>query len=136
MVRRIIAAILAVGIFGLCGGCLRKKTGVRVVDQISVQWVEDGKDVCRIHEDPEKMHLILNKVRTLGQRFSTDADPESMDIPAVTMAFLYSDGTQRLYQIKPDRYVRIGQAPWQQADPRKVTALRLLLLSLPGDLRT
>jgi len=133
MVRKMIAAVLTVAMLGMCGGCLRKKTGVRVVDRISVQWLENGTDVCRFHEDPEKMHLILNKVRTLGQRFSTDVDPEALDVPAVTMTLLYSDGTQRLYQIKPDRYVRIGQATWQQADPKRVTALRLLLLSLPGD---
>lgn len=133
MLRKMIAIALTMVMLGMCSGCLRKKAGVRVVDQISVQWVEDGVDVCRVHEDPEKMHLILNKVRTLGQRFSTDVDPETLETPAVTMSLLYSDGSQRMYQIKPDRYVRIGQASWQQADPKRVTALRLLLLSLPGD---
>lgn len=135
MVRKIIAAVLAVGILGMCGGCLRKKPGVRVVEQISVRWAENGVDVCRIHDDPEEMHLILNKLRTLGQRYSPDIDPELLDTPIVTVALIYSDGTQRLYQIKPDRYVRIGEASWQQADPGRITALRLLLLSLPGDLK-
>lgn len=135
MVRRIIALVLIAGIMGMCGGCLRKKSALRIVEQIRVQWDEDGTNICQVYEDPEKMQLILNKVRTLGQRFSADTDPETLKVATVTMTLLYSDKTQRQYQIKPDRYVRVGQDPWQQASPKQVTALRLLLQSLPGDSR-
>ena len=134
--RRIIGLLLLVGILGMCSGCLKKSPSVRVVEQINVQWMEDGHCMCRVHQTPEKMHLILNKLRTLGQRFSTDVDPDSLETPAVTMTCVYSDGSQRIYQLKPDRFIRTGEAPWQQADPKKVTALRLLLLSLPGDFQT
>lgn len=136
MVRRIIAAVVAVGMIGMCGGCRRKKNAVRVVEQIAVQWEDNGLPVCQIYEKPEKMQLILNGVRTLGQRFSADTDPEALNVSTVTMTLLYSDGEQQKYQIKPDRYVRIGQAAWQQASPRQVTSLRLLLLSLPSDFQT
>lgn len=135
MVRKIIAVVLAVGIFSFCSGCNKKRGSVRVVEQISVHREENGTVVCQVYEDPQKMQLILNKVRTLGQRFSSDTDPETLDVPTVTMTLLYSDGTAQQYQIKPDRYVRIGQSPWQQASPKQVTSLRLLLLSLPEDFR-
>lgn len=134
MVRKVLIMLLIIVILGSCCGCLRKNTGVRVVKQISVQWIENGAVVQRVHQRPEKMHLILNKLRTLGQRFSADVDPETLDSPAVTMTVIYSDESQRSYQIKADRYIRFGSAPWQQADPKRVTALRLLLLSLPEDL--
>lgn len=134
MVRKIVAILLIIAILGMCGGCFHKNTGVRVVKQISVHWMEDGSDVVRVHRDPEKLHLILNKVRTLGQRFSTDVDPEALEVSAVTVTVAFSDGSQRFYQVKPDRFIRVGQNPWQQANPKRVTALRLLLLSLPGDL--
>lgn len=136
MVRKIIAVMLAVGILGLAGGCGRKKPGVRVVDRISVRWEEDGTLIQQVYESQDKMQLILNKLRTLGQRFSSETDPDQLEVPTVTVTLLYSDGRQKEYQIKPDRYVRVGQAPWQQADPRQVTSLRLLLQSLPGDSRT
>ena len=136
MVRKISALVLAVCILGICGGCRRTKTGVRVVDRISVQWEEHGAAVQHIYENPDKMQLILNRLRTLGQRFSSDADPDLLEVPVLTVTLFYSDGQQKQYQIKPDRYVRIGQSPWQQADPRQVTSLRLLLQSLPGDFQT
>ena len=134
--RRGIAIALILGILGSFSGCWRKKSALRIVEQIQVQWDEDGVGICRIYEDPEKMGLILNKVRTLGQRFSADTDPQMLDVATVTMTLFYSDGTQRQYQIKPDRYIRVGQDPWQQADPKQVTALQLVLKSLPGDTQT
>ena len=136
MIRKSLAAVLVLGILFTCCGCLRKKRSVRVVEQICVQWMENDRTICHVYEKPEKMQLILNKVRTLGQRFASDTDPEALRVDTVAMTLLYSDGSQQLYQIKPDRYVRIGQAPWQQANPQKVTSLGLLLKSLPEDSRT
>lgn len=134
--RRGIAILLIFGILGVCSGCLRKKSALRIVEQIHVQWEEDGTGIRRVYEDPEKMTLILNRIRTLGQRFSTDTDPEMLDATIITMTLFYSDQTQRQYQIKPDRYVRVEQAPWQQANPKQVTALQLILQSLPSDTQT
>ena len=136
MMRRGIAILLILGIVGMCSGCLRKKSALRIVEQIQVQWEEDGTGIRRVYEDPEKMTLILNRIRTLGQRFSTDTDPEMLDATIITMTLFYSDQTQRQYQIKPDRYVRVEQAPWQQANPKQVTALQLILQSLPSDTQT
>lgn len=136
MMRRGIAILLILGIVGVCSGCLRKKSALRIVEQIHVQWEEDGTGIRRVYEDPEKMTLILNRIRTLGQRFSTDTDPEMLDATIITMTLFYSDQTQRQYQIKPDRYVRVEQAPWQQANPKQVTALQLILQSLPSDTQT
>ena len=134
--RRGIAILLILGIVGMCSGCLRKKSALRIVEQIQVQWEEDGTGIRRVYEDPEKMTLILNRIRTLGQRFSADTDPEMLDATIITMTLFYSDQTQRQYQIKPDRYVRVEQAPWQQANPKQVTALQLILQSLPSDTQT
>ncbi len=136
MMRKILAVILAMGILILCSGCLHKKHHVRVVEQIRVQWVENDQNICHDYERPEKMQLILNKIRTLGQRFASDTDPENLKAATVTVTLFYSDGNQQQYRIKPDRYVRFGEAAWQQANPKKVTSLRLLLLSLPEDSRT
>lgn len=136
MIRKSIAIVLAAVFLIFCCGCGRNKNRTRVVEQISVQWEDRASSVSQVYDDPQKMQLILNKVRTLGQQFSADTDPETLNVSTITMTLLYSDGTQRQYQIKPDRYVRIGQAPWQQADPKRVTSLRLLLQSLPGDFRT
>lgn len=134
--RKIVAVLLAVCLLGICSGCFHKKASVKLVSEISVQWEDNGGPIHRIFDSPQKMHLILNKLRTLGQRFSSDTDPETLEASVLSITLSYSDGSQQLYQIKPDRYIRIGQEPWQQADPNRITDLRLLLLSLPSDFRT
>lgn len=134
--RKFIAVILIVGVLGMFGGCWRSEKSVRFVEEISVQWNENNSDIRQVFRHPDKLRLILNKVRTLGQRYSVDTDPEALETPTIIMTMLYSDGEQKTYFFKPDRYVRIGDAPWQQASPKQITALRLLLQSLPGDSRT
>lgn len=136
MARQVIAVVLAVCLLGALSGCLSKKSGVRLVSEITVEWEDNGLPTFRIIKKAETMHLILNRLRTLGQRFSSDTDPETLDAQTLSITLFYSDGSHQQYQIKPDRYVRIGQAPWQQADPKRVSDLRLLLLSLPSDSHT
>ena len=136
MVKKILSLVLAAGILGSCCGCMRKKVGIRLVEKVCVQWEEDGQTVCREHENPETIQLILNQVRTLGQRFSSQTNPDTLNTPTVTVKLLFSDGSEKQYQLKSDRYVRVGQAPWQQVNPQKVASLQLLLLSLSENSRT
>ncbi len=82
---------------------------------------------ARVYQDPEQMSLILNRLRSLGQRYSPDVDPEVLSGPTISIRLIYSDGTRLEHQIKPDRYIRTGQAKWQQTDPKQIQSLMLLL---------
>lgn len=130
MGRKILAAAIGVVlIFGVWLHFRDRETGPRLVSRIEVEYGQSRQ----VYEDPEKMSLILNRLRSLGQRYSPDTDPEALAGNTVSIRLIYSDGTQRQHQIKPDRYVRTGQEQWQQADPDRISALNLLLHVLPGD---
>lgn len=124
MGKKIIAAIVgAVLIFGLWQHFHRQDPGLRLVSAIEVEY----GPTRQVYHDSEQMSLILNRLRSLGQRYSPDLDPEALSGPTVSIRLIYSDGTWLEHQIKPDRYVRTGQAKWQQADPKQIQSLMLLL---------
>lgn len=124
MVRKIIAAIVgAVLIFGLWHHFHRQDPGLRLVSAIEVEY----GPTRQVYHDAEQMSLILNRLRSLGQRYSPDVDPEVLSGPTVSIRLIYSDGTRLEHQIKPDRYIRTGQSKWQQTDPKQIQSLMLLL---------
>ena len=100
-----------------------RESGPRLVSGIEVEY-GGSKQVYR---EPEQMSRILNKFRSLGQRYAPDQDPEALPGPTVVVRILHSDGTWQQYQIKQDRYIRQGQSKWQQADPKQIQSLILLL---------
>ena len=113
----------------LMGGCRRKKAEIPVVCQISVAQEQNEQ----VYQEPEKMQLILNRLRSLGQCYRPEEDPEVLDSPTVTITLLRSDGVRQQYLLKADRYIRFGQGPWQQTDPGPLSELRLLLAAMSED---
>ena len=133
MVRKIIAVSLAALLLFCQAGCRKKSQGSPVVSSIQVT-VEDPPFCTRQeYRDPETMQLILNRIRTLGQQFHSDVNPETLAQPVITIALLRSDGSQQQYQLTADRYIRTGHGHWNQANPDKVTQLQLLVRSLPEE---
>ena len=105
----------------------------KVVTEITVTCEQNGEVTRRIYTDQAKMQLILNGIRQLGQKFKPEVDPDALQLRTYCITLTHSDGSQRIYSTKGDRYIRQWSQPWQQADPEKVSDLNLLLQSLPGD---
>lgn len=135
MSKRIWAFALIAAI--LCVGCMMKKpsAGWPVVSEISATMEQNGLFTHNLYTDPSKMRQILNLLRDLGQQFTPDIDPDSLNAPQCSIYVSFTDGSQRAYHIKSDRYIRTDSSPWQQADPERIDKLRQLLQALPGDLR-
>jgi hypothetical protein len=124
MVKKITVVLIGSALlFGLWLYFHRQEPGPRLVSAIEVEYGSSRQ----IYEDPGQMSRILNRLRSLGQRYAPDLDPETLSGPTVSIRIHHSDGTSQQYQIKPDRYVRTGQATWQQADPKQIQLLLLLL---------
>lgn len=134
MRRNVLAIILSAAL--LLGGCHARspaRPGWPVVSQISVTRRHEGAVSTQDYTSQDKMRQILNCLRDLGQKFTPAVDPDSLSGRVFTVSVLFSDGSSRLYETKSDLYVRFDGGPWQQADPKKLERLNLLLQSLPGD---
>lgn len=134
MWKRILAFCL---IATLCTGCGRRRNPAEedwpVVSMITVTSHPEGQERHLVYTNQDKMRQILNGLRTLGQKTSPDVNPDDLPLQGHTIAFAYTDGSQRIYQTKGGRYIRRVPGPWQQADPKKVTELDTLLQTLPAD---
>lgn len=132
--RSITAMLIAVLI--LCAGCRRREPVVQnwtVVSQISVT-SELGDSLTRqIYNDSDKMRRILNALRQLGQKSTPEVDPDRLPLRSFSITLTHTDGSQQTYCTKGDRYIRQDPGPWQEADPKMVEELNLLLQTLPGD---
>ena len=105
----------------------------RVVSEITVTCENEGQVTRRIYTSQDKMKRIMHALRDLGQKFTPDVDPETLNIRTYCITLTHTDGSQRIYCTKGDRYIRQCRDKWQEADPEKVSELNLLLQGLPGD---
>lgn len=122
--------VVLLGVWVCLGcGCGRKKVGIPVVCEISVSDAQQEQ----VYREPEKMQMILNRLRSLGQCYRPEADPELLRGDHLTITLLRSDGKCQQYQLKSDRYIRFGQGPWQQTDPGPLSELRELLQTMEGN---
>ena len=120
----------------LCAGCHTRgqsEANWPVVSQITVTCEHQGTLTRQFYTSEAKMRQILNCLRSLGQKSSPPIDPDTISARTYSITLTHTDGSQRIYQTKADRYIRICRDPWQQADPEKVSELHLLLQGLPGD---
>lgn len=134
MTKRIWILCLAVTLF--CAGCFFRRPpnkGWPVVSQITVTCEQSGTLTRQIYTSEAKMRQILNCLRDLGQKFTPEIDPNKITARTYSITLIHTDGSQRIYQTKADRYIRICRDEWQQADPEKISKLHLLLQGLPGD---
>lgn len=120
----------------LLTGCSTKKhpSGSRVVSQITVSYQENGTNIVKIYTSQYKMRQILNHFRLLGQKYSPGIDPDTLITLVFEVQLAFSDGSQRTYQTRNDRYIRTDDGPWQQTDTGRLQKLNDLLLELPADI--
>lgn len=132
MGKRILVLLLTAALLTGCGA-KKDPEGLRVIYKITVTCHDGGSSTQQIYTTQPKIRLILNGIRTLGQQFSPAIDPETLSERTFHIDISFTDGTNRLYQTKGDRYIRTDQERWKQTDPKQLEKLNHLLLTLPGD---
>lgn len=127
-------SIILLALCATISGC-RKQTQqtTAVVSQIAVTYEQEGALTQKVYTSSEKMRLILNALRQLGQKTSPSIDPAQATGQSYCITLTRSDGSQQIYRTKADRFILRDPGPWQQADPERIGELNQLLRSLPGD---
>ncbi len=126
-----LAALVMLTLLG-CGAKQPPKPP-RVVTSISVMCSNSAVLQRRYYNTDEKMQLILQKIRGIGLRDTPDTDPEGIIGRTLHITITFSDGTQKIYSQKNDRYFREGNGPWTQVDATLGAQLYLTILQTPGN---
>lgn len=131
--KKWLCILLAAVIFS---GCSVKTTSLpetAVVNQITVTYQDGNSQIVKNYTSQHKMRQILNKFRLLGQQYNPLINPENLDTTLFQVRLSFSDGSQRLYHTRSDRYIRTDDGPWRQTDAQRLQALNELLRQLPPD---
>ena len=105
----------------------------RVVTQIDVVYhkhpiVSDGS-----FTNPEKMQKIMYYLRRISPYGKPLDDPEQIQGSDFYITLRYSDNTQKVYQQRDDRFMRVNGGPWKRIDPKRAMMLSRILGTLESD---
>ena len=130
-------ALIMIFCFLMSTGCTSdhsNSTGeYRVVTQIDIVYhktpiVSEGS-----YTDPEKMQKILYYLRKISPYGTPSDDPEQAVGSDFYITLHYSDDTQKTYQQRDDRFMRVNNGPWKRIDPKRAVMLSRILGTLDSD---
>ncbi len=116
-----------------CRGSDASNTVFRTVTQIDVVCTRENETLYRTYHTPKKLEAILLYLRLLSPYGRAEVDPEALEGDIFDITVHFSDGRQRIYRQRSDRFVSKDFAPWQNIDTDHAQKLYPLLLLMPGD---
>lgn len=132
--------LLVLGLALLLSGCSRWTPSAadeplyRVVTGVSVTYENDAVRIVRQYTDSEKMRAILNYLRLIHPYGRPAEDPEQVEGSLFSIVLSYSDGGQKTYLQKADRFMRVDNGEWKRIDPNQALQLGELVGQMAGDL--
>ena len=76
---------------------------------------------------------ILNYLRLIDPYGHPDEDPETSGGSSYHIILSYSDGCEKVYQQKSDRFLKEGSGPWKKIDPTEAEELGRLMGRMESD---
>ncbi len=105
----------------------------RVVTQVDVVCQQEDTVLQRSYTHPEKMKTILMYLRLLEPLGKADTDPERIIGDAYEIRLHFSNGQQRIYRQRANRYVSKDSQPWYRVNPDHAGVLYSILQDMPSD---
>ena len=130
----LIVTLLAIGA-GCCYEPSRptQPEAYRVVVQIDVVYRKNPVISEGNFSDPDKMQQILWYLRKISPYGTPAEDPDQVQGSDFYITLRYSDNTQKVYQQRDDRFMRIDGGPWKRIDPKQAVMLSRILGTLDSD---
>ena len=106
---------------------------VRVVTQIDVTAIQDGKITQSSYCDTEKMEAVLQYLRKLKPLRHSPITPDTFRTDAYEIVLTMSDGSKNVYHQIYDSYIQKNNGPWQTIENSFGDYLPQLLQMIPSD---
>lgn len=120
-------------------GCSRIHTpdetspDLRMVTRVDVACTRDGETIRRSYTAPEKLEAMLLYLRLLDPQGRADTNPEELVGTASEITLHFSNGQNRVYRQRGDRFLSKDAEPWQNIDREHAEKLYPLLLLMDSD---
>ena len=104
-----------------------------VVTRIAITCENGPVKTQRTYTTSSKMRAILNYLRWIDPYGEPQIDPEQVAGNLFRIVMVFSDGSEKVYLQKADRYMQIDGAPWKNVDPQKALTLSRILGQMKSD---
>ena len=108
-------------------------SGLRMVVGITVHYENGPLQAQRLYTSADKMQTVLNYLRLLDPYGTPQEDPEGIPGSSYVITLYYSDGSEKDYRQKSDRYMSEGGGSWKKIDPSKAEELARIMGRLESD---
>lgn len=105
----------------------------RIITQVQIDYKNGILETQQQFFQEDNIRQILGYLRYIDPYGTPKEDPEQADGRHFDITLVYSDGSQRLYQQRSDKYMRMDGGPWKQIDPQKALILSGLLGMMSSD---
>lgn len=105
----------------------------RSVTGITVTLENGGMQTQLKYTSSVKMRAILNYLRWIDPYGTPMEDPETVPGSLFRIVMGFSDGSEKVYLQKADRYMQIDGQPWLTIDPEKALTLSKMLGEMESD---
>ena len=105
----------------------------RVVTEVTVTYLNGPIQCQRTYRDGDKMQQILNYLRTANPYGVPAEDPENAAGSDFYIVLSYSDGCQKYYRQKANRFLRDTDGIWKKLDPSRAEKLGQIIGQMESD---
>lgn len=134
---RLFAVLLAASLlFGGCSHCGSEALPApecRVVTGIRVTFDNGPIHAERHYTASSKMRAVLNYLRWIDPYGAPQEDPETVTGSSFHIVLSYSDGCEKMYLQKADRFMQTDGGIWKTIDPKKAQTLSQILGQMESD---
>ena len=134
---RLVAILLLVSL--LFTGCSRADSGqqapdkCRIVTGIHIAFDDGPHHIERQYTVSSKVRAVLNYLRWLDPYGQPEEDPEVVSGSSFQITLQYSDGCEKHYVQKADRFLLEDGKPWRRIDPKRAQTLSQILGKMESD---
>ncbi len=135
MKKRLIKIWLLIAAVSCLLGCHKQvdMQQCRVVTEVTVTYLNGPIQCQRKYLNADKMQQVLNYLRTANPYGVPAEDPEHADGSDFYIVLTYSDGCQKYYRQKANRFLRDPDGLWKKLDPTRAEKLGQIIGQMESD---